>query len=120
MRIRRSAGSPADSPESGAGKSRPSAGGPFATQQRIFRSRDGGPVGTKVNISGDGFAPNDVVVFTLHTIEVGRTTAASDGSFSGVQVEIPNVAGSKSMQLSMTARGLSSPVWATAPFMVSR
>jgi hypothetical protein len=42
-----------------------------------------------VNVSGEGFQPNEQVVIRFHTEEVGRTRTHDGGRFTNVTVTIP-------------------------------
>jgi hypothetical protein len=65
--------------------------GPFdpAKPADIFLSSTSGPGGSKVNVSGEGFQPNEQIVIRFHTEEIGRTQANSSGQFKNVTVTIP-------------------------------
>jgi len=55
----------------------------------VFLSRDSGPGGTTVNVSGEGYSPGERVVIRFHTEQIGATTANDQGAFSNVAVVIP-------------------------------
>ena len=79
-----------------------------------------GPAGTSVKVSGEGFAPGEEIVLEVHTMEVGRTNAGSNGSFSGVAVTIPTYFGQFApKQFPVKATGRTSQQHARAPFTVS-
>jgi len=59
-------------------------------EAQIFLSVTSGPAGSNIKISGEGFAPNERIVFNFHTTEIGDTHAGPNGSFSGVEVPVPD------------------------------
>ena len=86
----------------------------------IFLSRDGGPGGTTVNVSGEGFAPEERIEIKFHTEQIATTTTNAEGKFSNVAAVVPtsfSVFAPK--QFDIVARGESSFLSADAPFMLS-
>ncbi len=57
----------------------------------LFLSRDSGPAGASVKVSGEGFDPQQRVTITFQTYQIGTTTTNSQGKFSNVAVEIPKI-----------------------------
>jgi hypothetical protein len=93
---------------------------PHAGPAEIFLSRTGGPAGSKVSVSGDGFSAGETVVIRFHTDEVAKTKAGANGSFSGVEITVPeSYAVFATQQFMVFATGESSIMTATAPFTVS-
>jgi hypothetical protein len=79
-----------------------------------------GPAGTQVKVSGEGFAPNEEVIIRVSTTEVGRTNAGPNGSFSSVEITVPEQYRKFAPhQFDVVARGQTSIKTARAPFMVS-
>jgi hypothetical protein len=92
---------------------------PFASAE-VFLSRDSGPGGTEVNVSGEGFASGEDVVIRFHTEQIGRTTANGDGRFSNVGVTIPSsFSFAAPQQFSVVATGEQSAKSAQAPFQLT-
>lgn len=86
----------------------------------VFLSRDSGPGGSTVSVSGTGFGESERVVIMFHTEEVGSTTASSEGSFSNVAVTIPtSFSKFAPQQFSIVATGDSSLRAARAPFTIT-
>ncbi|WP_371784660.1 hypothetical protein [Streptosporangium subroseum] len=75
---------------SGAASHEPPVSGQGFFDEEIFLSRDRGPTGTTVKVSGEGFDPGASVKLYFHTTEIGRTKANGQGKFSNVAVEIPS------------------------------
>ena len=93
---------------------------PPNVETNIFLSETSGPAGSKLKISGEGFQPGETIIITMHTTQVGTTTASQSGTFSSVEITVPeqfSVFAPK--QYSVTARGNASVKWAMAPFTVS-
>jgi len=94
--------------------------GPIGTETSIFLSLTGGPAGSQVKVSGEGFAPGETVVLRFHTSEVGTTVANEAGSFSSVEVTVPQeYAVFAPQQFQVIATGKLSVRSARAPFTVS-
>ncbi|HEV8490229.1 MAG TPA: hypothetical protein VGQ58_10625 [Candidatus Limnocylindrales bacterium] len=95
--------------------------GPFpGGETSIFLSLTSGPVGSTVKVSGEGFGAGETVVISFHTTEVGRTTANGAGSFSGVEITVPEEFGVFAPnQFFVIANGQSTIKSARAPFTVS-
>ncbi len=92
---------------------------PFGSAE-VFLSRDSGPGGTEVNVSGEGFASGEDVVIRFHTEQIGRTTANDDGRFSNVGVTIPSsFSFAAPQQFSVVATGEQSAKSAQAPFQLT-
>jgi len=90
------------------------------TETNVFLSLTSGPTGTPFKVSGEGFLPGETVIISMHTTEIGRTTASGAGSFSGVEVTVPEEYGVFApQQFDVIARGQSSIKSARAPFTVS-
>lgn len=86
----------------------------------VFLSRDSGPGGTQVQVSGEGFGRNERVVITFHTEQIGSTTANSEGRFSNVTVTIPaSFSRFAPQQFNVPARGSDSVRFASAPFTIT-
>lgn len=86
----------------------------------VFLSRDSGPGGATVQVSGEGFAAGEPVVITFHTEEIGTTTASDQGRFSNVTVTIPqSFSEFAPQQFFVHANGRSSIKSARAPFTIS-
>ncbi len=86
----------------------------------VFLSQTSGPAGSQVKVSGQGFAPGETVVIEMQTTEIGRTTANNAGSFSGVEVTIPQqFSVFAPRQFAVKAMGASSLLFSSAPFTVS-
>ena len=80
----------------------------------------GADTGTRVKVSGQGFGAGETVVISFHTTEVGRTTANGAGSFSGVEITVPEEFGVFApSQFFVIAHGESTIKSARAPFTVS-
>ena len=92
----------------------------FATDATVFLSRDSGPGGSSVNVSGEGFAGGERVVIMFHTEQIGSTTASDEGSFANVSVEIPtSFSQFAPQQFNVIARGEQSVQSAQAPFTIT-
>jgi WD40 repeat protein len=92
---------------------------PPAANPSVFLSRDSGPVGTSVQVSGEGFASGERVVISFHTEQIGSTNADDEGTFSNVTVTIPeSFSVFAPQQFFVIARGQSSLQTATAPFTI--
>lgn len=61
-----------------------------APRPSVFLSRDSGPAGTLVLVSGEGFAPGERVRLRFRIEQIGSTTADDAGKFSNVAVTIPD------------------------------
>lgn len=93
---------------------------PLPGSASIFLSSTGGPTGSQVRVSGQGFAAGETVVIRFHTTEVARTTANAAGSFSGVEITIPEgYAAFAPSQFFVVATGSSSVRSARAPYTLS-
>jgi hypothetical protein len=89
-------------------------------QATVFLSRDSGPGGTSVNVSGEGFAPGERVVIRFHTEQIGSTTASGEGSFANVSVEIPtSFSQFAPQQFGVVATGEQSVRSGEAPFTIT-
>jgi hypothetical protein len=86
----------------------------------VFLSRDSGPGGTTVNVSGEGYSASEQVVIRFHTEQIGTTTANDQGSFSNVEVTIPtSFSQFAPQQFDVVASGEQSLRTATAPFVIT-
>jgi hypothetical protein len=86
----------------------------------VFLSRDSGPGGTIVQVSGEGFASGERIVIQFHTEQIGSTTANGDGKFANVAVTIPeSFSEFAPQQFFVIARGEGSHRFAQAPFTIS-
>ena len=56
---------------------------------KIFLNRDSGPAGTRLRLSGQGFAHGEDVVIRFHTETVAHTAADEQGGFADVSVRVP-------------------------------
>jgi hypothetical protein len=94
--------------------------GDLSKPANLYASKTSGPAGSKVTLSGDGFKAGEEVVFSMQTIEVGRTTADQTGAFKSVEVTVPQQLGKfPGAQFAFAADGRTSIKHATAPFVVS-
>lgn len=86
----------------------------------LFINPTSGAGGTRVVASGEGFSPNEEIVFAFHVDQIGTTRANAQGKFSGVTLTIPS---SLSMfapqQFDVRANGRTSIKGAQAPFMLT-
>ncbi len=86
----------------------------------VYLNVDNGPTGTTVNVSGEGFRPNERIVLRFHTNQIGTTQANDAGGFANVAVEIPTgFANFAPHQFMVTAVGQSSSRSANAPFTLT-
>jgi hypothetical protein len=86
----------------------------------IFLSTTSGPGGSTVKVSGEGFAPDEEVVISFHTEEMGRTRTNGDGKFSNVTVTIPKTFSKFAPQkFDIVANGRTSIKSAQAQFTLS-
>ena len=93
---------------------------PPNVETNIFLSETSGPAGSTLKVSGEGFQPGETIVITMHTTQVGTTTASPAGKFSSVEITVPEKFGVfAGTQYNVTARGKASIKWAMAPFTVS-
>ncbi|MGB6163839.1 MAG: hypothetical protein WCF33_12115 [Pseudonocardiaceae bacterium] len=93
---------------------------PLVARPSVFLSRDSGPAGTVVRVSGEGFAPGERVVLRFHTEQIGSTTADGAGKFSNVAVTIPgSFAKFAPQQFSVSAVGHNSVGHDEAPFTIT-
>lgn len=91
-----------------------------AGNSSIFLSALSGPGGTKINVSGEGFGPNEEIVIRFHTEEIGRTRANGEGKFANVGVTIPtSFSKFAPQQFSVIASGSQSLKSARTPFTIS-
>jgi hypothetical protein len=94
--------------------------GDLSKPASIFLSATSGPGGSVIKVSGEGFAPNEQVVITFHTEEMGRTQANDAGAFSNVAVTIPTSFSKFAPQpFNIIALGRTSIKSATAQFTIS-
>jgi len=94
---------------------------PVREPPSVFLSRDSGPAGTEVRVSGEGFAPGERVVLRFHIEQIGSTTADGEGKFSNMTVIIPGSLYSRAAphQFSVSGSGQSSLQRADAPFTIT-
>lgn len=93
---------------------------PDGGRPSVFLSRDSGPAGTLVRVSGEGFAKGERVVLRFHTEQIGSTTADGQGKFSNVAVTVPSsFARFAPQQFSVVATGQSSIRSGGAPFTIT-
>jgi hypothetical protein len=86
----------------------------------VFLSKESGPGGATMNVSGEGFAGGERVEISMQTIQLAMTTANDAGGFSNVAVTVPErLSVFAPAQFEVTARGLRSLRFASAPFTVS-
>jgi hypothetical protein len=91
------------------------------TPAALFLSRDSGPGGTVVRLSGEGFAAGERVTFRFHTEQVGVSRANDAGRFSDVSVTVPeSMTWAAPQQFDFIVTGAQSIKSATAPFMLTR
>ena len=60
------------------------------TVAKLYTNKDSGPAGTRVRLSGAGFAPEEDITLRFHVDVVGHTQADGEGEFSEVSVEVPD------------------------------
>ena len=90
------------------------------TAASVFLSRDSGPGGTRVEVSGEGYGPGESVVLYFHTEQIGRTTADPDARFSNVSVVVPrSFSWAAPHQFDVVATGRAGTRSASAPFTLS-
>ena len=92
--------------------------GPTLSEASISLSKNSGPPGTAVNISGKGFTPGETIVIRFHTRELKRVSADGQGTFSGESVQVPSDWSFKG-QFQFIASGVTSIKSATMPFQVT-
>jgi hypothetical protein len=86
----------------------------------VFLSRDSGPGGATVNVSGEGFSPSERVIIRFHTEQIGVTKASDQGRFSNVAVVIPtSFSRFAPQQFDVVALGEESLRAAQAPFTIT-
>jgi hypothetical protein len=86
----------------------------------VFLSRDSGPGGSTVLVSGAGFRAGERIVLRFHTEQIGSTTAGQSGGFERVEVTIPtSFSVFAPQQFSIRATGQTSIRSAEAPFTIS-
>jgi hypothetical protein len=91
-----------------------------SAETNIFLSETSGPTGSKLKVSGEGFQAGETIVISMHTTQVGTTTASPAGTFSGVEITVPEEFGVFApQQFFVIANGKSSIRAARAPFTVS-
>jgi hypothetical protein len=91
-----------------------------SAETNIFLSETSGPTGSKLKVSGEGFQPGETIVISMHTTQVGTTTASPGGTFSSVEITVPDEFGVFAPQkFDVIARGKTSIRFASAPFTVS-
>ena len=85
---------------------------------KLYTNKDSGSAGTKLQLSGVGFAPGEDVTLLFHTSTVGHTQADDEGKFSDVSAKVPKdwpFTG----QFAFIATGESSLATATREFQVT-
>lgn len=93
---------------------------PLVARPSVFLSRDSGPAGTVVRVSGEGFAPGERVVVRFNTEQIGSTTADDAGKFSNVAIIIPgSFAQFAPQQFWVIATGHNSIGHDAAPFTIT-
>jgi hypothetical protein len=93
---------------------------PANVETNIFLSETSGPTGSKLKVSGEGFQAGETIVISMHTTQVGTTTASPAGTFSSVEITVPDEFGVFApQQFDVIARGKASIRFASAPFTVS-
>src|SRR6266508_5286064 len=86
----------------------------------VFLSKESGPGGATVNVSGQGFAAGETIDIRFHTESVATTTADPGGRFANVQITIPtSFSQFAPQQFMVIATGRSSIRSAQAPFTTS-
>ena len=86
----------------------------------IYLSRDSGPVGTLVLVSGTGFRPSESIDVVFSTRPCARTTADSTGKFSQTACAVPNwYSHFPDTDFSITATGRTSLLSDSRPFHVT-
>lgn len=89
----------------------------------IQLSKDQGPVGTALTVSGVGFEPDETVIIGFRTRELTRVRTDEQGRFSRVEVRVPNMFPmfprlNKGQEM-FRAKGKTSGRIATRPFEVT-
>lgn len=108
---------PGASPTPGPGGSFPS---PGLDESAVFLSKESGPGGSTVNVSGEGFAAGETIEVRFHTESVATTRADAGGGFANVQITIPpSFSVFAPRQFSVIATGRASLRSAMAPFTIS-
>jgi hypothetical protein len=93
---------------------------PSVNPAEIFLSRDSGPGGSTVLVSGKGFQAGERIVLSFHTEQIGSTNAGQSGAFERVEVTIPiSFSQFAPQQFFIRAQGETSIKTATAPFTIS-
>jgi hypothetical protein len=88
--------------------------------EALFLSKESGPGGATVNVSGEGFAAGEKIDISFHTESVATTTADGGGKFANVQITIPeSFAQFAPQQFFVIASGRSSLRSARAAFTIS-
>jgi hypothetical protein len=86
----------------------------------IVLSRESGPGGATVKVSGEGFAAGERVVIRFDTKQVGSTRTNDQGRFANVAVTVPESFSQFAAQkFIIAATGESSRRAAEAPFTIS-
>ena len=84
----------------------------------IFTSKESGPRGTQLDVSGQNFGAGELVVIRVDTQQVAKTRADSQGAFTNVEITIPSQFPAN-WQATIVATGQSSVRSATQPFQIS-
>jgi hypothetical protein len=93
---------------------------PRPPETRIELTKNSGPVGSVVKVSGTGFLEDETVTLYVHVFEVGSTEADGSGEFSRVKIRIPKALAQIPLpQVPVTAKGLASERVAQASFEVT-
>ncbi len=89
-----------------------------AGETTIFLDRLSGPAGTRVGVSGEGFAPGESITIVFSAQECARTRADGSGGFSRVICRVPPDWPFRG-PYQITANGGSSIRWVDAQFRVT-
>jgi hypothetical protein len=94
--------------------------GDLRTPASVYLSKESGPGGASVKVSGENYAPRERVEIRFGAEVVGRPTTNEQGKFSNVAVEVPtSLSRFAPFQVEVVATGKTSIKWATAPFQVT-
>ena len=94
--------------------------GDLRTPASVYLSKESGPGGATVKVSGENYAAKERVEISFGGEVVGRPTTNDQGKFSNVAVEVPeSLSHFAPFQVEVVATGKTSIKWATAPFQVT-
>jgi hypothetical protein len=94
--------------------------GDLRTPASVYVSKESGPGGASVKVSGENYAPRERVEIRFGGEVVGSPTTNEQGKFSNVAVEVPaSLSQFAPFQVEVVATGKTSIKWATAPFQIT-